>query len=291
MADPLLTIGMATYDDPQGVWWTLSSLRLHHLGPVEQRVELLVIDDHPRENKDLVNACANAGARLVRHSKNLGPAHAKNSIWEHATGTHVLMLDCHVLLGRDSVKYIIDSIQQDKIGKDMWVGPLVNERGAIIATELLPQLRGDFFGTWHVAADRPNEVREIIAHGSAYALMQRSCWPGFSQHFRGFAGEEIYIHDQVRRRGGRVLYHPQLSWSHRFCRFAPVPYTLTLNDKARNYLIAAHESGWNIDQFRRYFTRRLPADQMAAVERDVLSIYPDIFDRDCSEIPTYKELD
>ena len=74
MADPLLTIGMATYDDPQGVWWTLSSLRLHHLGPHDSRVELLVIDDHPRENKDLVNACANAGARLVRQSKNLGPA-------------------------------------------------------------------------------------------------------------------------------------------------------------------------------------------------------------------------
>lgn len=291
MAEPLLTIGMATYDDPQGVWWTLSSLRLHHVGIHDPRIELLVINDHPKECQDLTNACANAGARLINKSKNLGPAHAKNTIWEQATGQHVLMLDCHVLLGNGSIKYIIEAIKQDKIGKDMWVGPLVNERGGIIATELLPQLRGEFFGIWHVAADQPNKIREVHAHGSAYALMRRDCWPGFSEHFRGFAGEEIYIHEKVRRAGGKVLYHPALSWSHRFCRFAPVPYSLTINDKARNYLIAAHEMGWNIGQFQSYFAKRLARDQMIVVEREVAAIYPDAFTRDCSDIPKFREID
>lgn len=291
MAEPLLTIGMATYDDAQGVWWTLSSLRLHHIGPHDPRIELLVVNDHPNEDTDLTNACANAGARLVHKSKNLGPAHAKNTIWENATGRYVLMLDCHVLLGPRSIRYIMDAIEDDTIGNDMWVGPLKNERGGVIATELLPHMRGEFFGVWHVAADRPDQVREVHAHGSAYALMRRSCWPGFSEHFRGFAGEEIYIHEKVRRAGGRVMYHPTLAWSHRFCRFKPVPYALTLNDKARNYLIAAYEMGWNIAQFRAYFGRRLPVDQMTIVERDVMAIYPEIFERDCSGIEKFKELD
>ncbi|NBW09705.1 MAG: glycosyltransferase family 2 protein [Caulobacteraceae bacterium] len=275
MSNPKLTIGMATYDDAQGVWWTLASLRAHHVDPHDDDVELLVIDDMPGGCEETRRVCALSSARYVRHSKNLGPAHAKNTIWEHARGEYVLMLDCHVLLVPDHIEYLLAGIEQDRVGSDMWVGPLRNESGAIIATELAPRIRGDFFGTWHVQAST-ELVRPVHAHGSAYAFMRRSRWPGFSNHFRGFAGEEIYIHDKVRQQGGSVIYHTALGWVHRFARFGAVPYKLTLNDKCRNYLIAAYECGWNVEQFATYFAKRLPPDQMTSIVYDVEGIYPGI---------------
>lgn len=285
-----LTIGMATYDDPQGVWWTLSSLRMHH---DLAGVELLVVDDHPEPNRgEIGNVCNNAQARYVHAPKGLGPAHAKNSVWEHARGSHVLLVDCHVLIAPGAVAKLVAAARADAVGRDMWVGPLRSEAGNIIATELSPELRGDFFGTWLVDSRYPvSETREVHAHGSALSFMRRADWPKFSQHFKGFAGEEIYIHDKVRLYGGKVLYQPWLGWCHRFPRFGAVPYSLTLNDKMRNYLIGAYEMGWNITQFREYFGRKLPQAQRLQVEAQVLEIYPQIFDGRYDHVPAVKTHD
>lgn len=287
MAD--VTIGMATYDDPQGVWWTLSSLRMHH---DLTGVELLVVDDHPEPNRgDIHHVCANAHARYVHAPKGMGPAHAKNSVWEHAQGSHVLLVDCHVLLVPGAVSRLVAAARANEVSNDMWVGPLRSEAGTIIATELAPELRGDFFGTWLIDTRVPaSETRPVRAHGSALSFMRRDAWPKFSEHFRGFAGEEIYIHDKVRRAGGAVLYQPWLGWCHRFPRFGAVPYTLTLNDKLRNYLVAAYEMSWNIAQIREYFGRKLPQAQRLEVELQVQGIYPDIFTR-ADDAPVVKAHD
>ena len=41
-----LTIGMATYDDYQGVFWTIQALRMYHAEVMDQ-VEIIVIDNNP----------------------------------------------------------------------------------------------------------------------------------------------------------------------------------------------------------------------------------------------------
>jgi hypothetical protein len=43
---PRLTIGMATFDDYDGVYFSLQTIRLFHAEVLEQ-VEFLVIDNHP----------------------------------------------------------------------------------------------------------------------------------------------------------------------------------------------------------------------------------------------------
>jgi len=285
-----LTVGMATFDDPQGVWWTLSSLRMHH---DLTGVELLVVDDHPIAGRgEIKNVCANAQARYVHAPKNRGPAHAKNSVWEHATGTHVLLVDCHVLLAPNAIARLVAAARSGEVGHDMWVGPLRSEANARIATELAPELRGDFYGTWFVNNQHTGDTpREVLAHGSALMFMQKDKWPAFSQHFKGFAGEEIYIHDKVRKQGGRVMYQPWLGWCHRFPRFGAVPYNLTLNDKFHNYLIAGYEMGWNVPQLREYFGRKLPLEQRTIAEQGLTEIYPDIFTRNYDNAVTIKAHD
>jgi glycosyltransferase involved in cell wall biosynthesis len=277
-----LTIGMANYADAQGAWWTLSSLRLHHVPLSSKDIELLVVDDMPQANQELQTSCALAKARYIHAPKNLGPAHAKNSVFEHARGEHVLLLDSHVLLGECHIDTLLKLIDSVCIGDDMWVGPLVNEAGEVIATELVPELRGGMLGVWHVRPQMPPWC-EVQAHGTAYMCMRRESWPGFSQHFQGFAGEEVYIHEKVRRQGGRVFCHSGLSWCHRFMRFGVAPqYRLTLNDKYRNHLVAAYECGWSVEQMRNYFRRKLPADQAVVVESEVAVVCPDIWTRDCT---------
>ena len=283
-----LTIGLANWDDPEGAWWTLSSLRLNHVPVTSQDVELLVVDDMPQPQVALQKTCSLANARYVHSGLGQGPARAKDKVWEHAQGDYVLLLDSHVLLQPNVVGYLLNAIVANTVGKNMWVGPLLNESGGMTATELLPELRGHFFGVWHTNLD-PAPVREIHAHGSAFCFMQRKHYPFFSPYFKGFAGEEIYLHDKVRRNGGRVLCHRALGWVHRFDRFGRnITYTLSLNDKMRNYMIAAYEMNWNIQQMREYFGKGLPEDQRLEVETALVQIYPDILTRDCSNIPKFK---
>jgi len=272
-----LTIGMPNWDDEEGAWWTLSMIRAYHVPGNNTEIELLVVDDMPTKQPSLQMICEKASARYVHHPKNKGPAHAKDSVWQHAKGEYVLLLDSHVILAPGSIDYIIESINADLIGKDLWTGPLLDETGAIIATQLHPAWRGEFLGIWECNPEIVDkEFIEIFAHGSAYTLMKREHYPFFSPHFRGFAGEEVYLHCKVRDNGGRCLAHKKLAWMHRFFRPKPITYTLTINDKFRNYLVAAYEMGWNLPHICSYFQRKLPFDQYSQVLRDVKAVLADI---------------
>ena len=55
----LLTIGMPTYDDFDGVYFTLQSLKAFH--DLED-VELLVVDTKPKLCEDTKKACESVGA-------------------------------------------------------------------------------------------------------------------------------------------------------------------------------------------------------------------------------------
>jgi glycosyltransferase involved in cell wall biosynthesis len=275
-----LTIGMANWSDLQGAWWTLTAIRQYHVKRERSDVELLVVDDMPTKQEALEHICNNAGARYVHHSKNKGPAHAKDSVWEHARGSHVLLLDSHVLLAECSVDYIIDAIDSDLIGKDLWTGPLLSESGHCIATEMLPEWRGTMFGVWHIDHKLKEEkIKEIHGHGSAYTLMKKQHYPGFNKNFRGFGGEELSLHATVNRRGGKCYSHQALGWVHRFFRSEPVTYRLTLNDKYWNFLVGFYDLGWSTLQVREYFRRHLHVDQCEVIEKEVQQLFPDIFTR------------
>lgn len=250
---PKLTIGFACYDDIEGAFFTLTSLRLHHLIN-KTDWEIVVIDDFPSKTKDLEN-CANlSGAKYFHVSKNKGPAHAKNSVFERAKGDYVLLMDSHVLLAPGSIDYIYGAIDKDLIGKDMWCGPLLNESTQIIATHLDPKWRGDFFGVWATDPEiTAGKVKEIQMHGCAHFLMKRSEWPKFSSDFEGFAGEEGTIHEKVRLNGGKVLCHPKLGWIHRFLRSKPITYRCDLIDKIYNYLVGFYECGWSTQGVVNFF--------------------------------------
>ena len=54
MAPPRLTIGMATFDDFDGVYFTVTSLMIHHQ-EVMSECEILVVDNNPDSEQG--NSC------------------------------------------------------------------------------------------------------------------------------------------------------------------------------------------------------------------------------------------
>jgi hypothetical protein len=64
-------------------------------------------------------------------------------------------------------------------------------------------------------------------------------WPGFNILFKGFGGEEGYIHEKFRKCGGKAICLPEFKWIHRFGRPTGVKYPLILEDRIWNYFV-----GW-----------------------------------------------
>lgn len=103
------------------------------------------------------------------------------------------------------------------------------------------------------AEDEDAPAFEIPAMGLGMFTCRRRAWLGFNEHFRGFGGEEMYIHEKYRQHGRRNLSLPWLKWSHRFGRPNGVPYPLTRYNKVRNYVLGAVELGLGVAAIREHF--------------------------------------
>lgn len=113
---------------------------------------------------------------------------------------------------------------------------------------------------------------EIPGMGLGLFSMRREAWPGFNEHFRGFGGEEMYIHEKVRQRGGRALCLPWLKWGHRFARPNGTPYlsVCTVFNKVRNYILGHMELGLDLTRCHQHFVgeRIMSPQQWAYIMND-----------------------
>jgi hypothetical protein len=132
------------------------------------------------------------------------------------------------------------------------------------------------YGQWE-NDPRANEMDapafDIPMQGLGLFACRRAAWPGFNRAFRGFGGEEGYIHEKFRQAGGRTLCLPFLRWMHRFERPLGTPYPNRWADRIRNYLIGFREVGWPTEPIVEHFRAHLgpeAADRVIAeVELDL----------------------
>jgi hypothetical protein len=99
---------------------------------------------------------------------------------------------------------------------------------------------------------------------------RKRAWPGFHPGFRGFGGEEGYIHEKFRQAGRRCLCLPSLRWMHRFGRPSGAKYPLSVDDKLRNYLLGHAELGLNIAPALQHFSAYLPEERVHAIAEQTL---------------------
>lgn len=275
---PFLTIGMATYDDYDGVYFSLQAIRLYHPEIVDE-VEFLIIDNHPD------GPCAAALKDLEKHIPNLryipaadvtGTA-VRDRVFSEAGGEFVLCMDCHVLFAPASLRKLIDYFRSVPESGDLIQGPLIYDDLATISTHWLEGWREGMFGYWYknpAGAESDGQPFEITFQGLGIFACRRAAWPGFNPAFRGFGGEEGYIQERFRRAGHRVLCLPALRWVHRFGRPMGQTYPNRWEDRIRNYLIGFGEIGWDTTEMQQHFRERLgqqTADRIFAAIRKELA--------------------
>src|SRR5215217_4925510 len=265
-----LTIGMATYNDFNGVYFTLQALRLYQ---DLRDTELLVVDNYGcPDTKRLVEGWVH-GARYVLATEVRGTAAAKDGVFREAQGEAVLCCDSHVLFAPGAVRRLKEYYREHPDCPDLLQGPLVYDDLKTISTHFEPVWRGEMWGIWQTdprGQDPEGEPFEIPMQGMGAFSCRKGAWPGFNPMFRGFGWEEGYIHEKVRRAGGRCLCLPWLRWTHRFGRPAGIEYPLTVEEKLRNYVIGHAELGLDPTPVLAHFSEILPEDHVVAVAAEAL---------------------
>ncbi len=259
-----LTVGMATYDDYDGVYFSIQALRLYHPEVLDD-IEFLVIDNHPDGPcadplKALENSILNY--RYVPLGEWGGTA-VRQTVFEEAIGDNVLCIDSHVFIVKGAVKRLLYYFEANGATRDLLQGPLLYDDLQKLATHFRPEWRGGMYGRWEMderGSDPDAPAFDIPMQGMGLFVCRRVAWPGFNPRFRGFGGEEGYIHEKFRRRGGRTLCLPFLRWMHRFDRPMGLSYTNTWEDRVRNYMIGFRELGMPTSEFQEHFRELLGAD-------------------------------
>lgn len=252
-----LTVGMATYDDYDGVYFTLQALRIYHPEIVDD-AEFIVVDNHPD------GACAAAlkaletyipNYRYIPESARSGTS-VKGRVFDEAAGEFVLCMDSHVFVVPGAMKRLLGYFADNPATSDLLQGPLLSDNLTGLATHFRPEWSGGMYGIWdnNGLADSPdNAPFEIPMQGMGLFACRRAAWPRFNDAFRGFGGEEGYIHEKFRQAGGRTLCLPFLRWVHRFNRPMGIPYRNILEDRAWNYLVGLRELGLPTDEMGAHF--------------------------------------
>lgn len=258
-----LTVGMAVYDDYDGVYFTVQSIRLHH-PEVADEIEFVVVDNHPSgpcaaDLQALEKQAPNY--RYIAYDLMQGTA-VREVIFREASAPFVLCVDCHVLFVPGSLRKLLDYFHAHPETPDLLQGPLLYDDLRTLSTHMDPVWRAGMFGIWGSdprATDPAAPPFDIELQGLGVFGCRKSAWPGFNPRLRGFGGEEGYIHEKFRRAGGRTLCLPFLRWMHRFGRPMGVPYRNTWEDRIRNYMIVADELGLDptpaLDHFRTHLGR------------------------------------
>jgi hypothetical protein len=258
---PRLTLGMATYDDYDGVYFTLQGIRLYH-SEILPDVEFVVVDNHPdgpcsKYLKALENSVANY--RYVPFGQWSGST-VRELVFEEAQADFVLCMDCHVFIVPGALKRLLGYLEAHPDTKDLLQGPLLDDDLSRTATHFQPEWRSGMWGHWTAderGIDPDAPPFDIPMQGLGLFACRRAAWPGFNPRFRGFGGEEGYIHEKFRRNGGRTLCLPFLRWVHRFNRPMGTRYVNTWEDRMRNYMLGFHELGLATDVVERHFVEHL----------------------------------
>lgn len=151
-----LTIGMPMFHDFHGAIFSLQSLRLNEN---LSNVELLVIDNDPTYpgspliksalEGPLRNDCANA--RYIPYTEVIGPANAKNKVFEYAEGEYVLCIDSHILFRPGTIAKLLRYYKKNPDTKNLINGPLLYDDLRNTSTHFDDVWRGEMWGIWGTA--------------------------------------------------------------------------------------------------------------------------------------------
>jgi len=246
----MITVGMATYDDWSGVYFTVQALRMYH----PEVSEIVIIDNEgDKQLEDWAKYWGKGIVKYVSMTDPVGTSAPRSKVFEVATNEIVFCVDCHVLISPGAFKYPFPE------GLDLWHGAMCyDDFNAGYVVDMKDQWNCNMWGVWGNIVNEeklPDEPFEIKMHGLGFFGCRKEAWLGFNPDFRGFGGEEGYIHEKFRKNGRKVLCLPWIKWCHRFGKSGS--YRLDVNDRIRNYLIGFKELGMDPKPVYQHFGIRV----------------------------------
>jgi glycosyltransferase involved in cell wall biosynthesis len=250
-----LTVGMAVYGDFDGVYFTVQSLRMYH----PQIDEIIVVDNRgDNELKEWLEYWGKDKCRYIEYTDTVGTTAPRQKVFEEATGDFVYCIDSHVLIAPGGFSKLYD-------GPDLVHGVMCYDDFSYV-THMKNEWNDNMWGVWgDIVSELPVEAIEIPMHGLGLFGCRKDAWLGFNSDFRGFGGEEGYIHEKFRKSGRKVLCLPWLQWCHRFGKSGPYP--LNGNDRIRNYLLGFKELGLDPKPIYNHFGIRTVNHVASSIDR------------------------
>ncbi len=269
-----LTVGMATYDDHDGVYFTIQALRMYFPICMTDEVEFIVIDNNPKgkhgePNKKLIK-WVGPNAKYIPYTHRTTTA-VRNEIFRNATGQYTISLDCHVMLMPGALDALLKYYADNPDCKDIVQGPLMYDGLLGCLTHFKPIWGKHMYGRWgtNTAGLDSGEAFDIPMQGLGVFSCETKNWRGFNNLFKGFGGEEGYIHEKFRQMGGRSVCIPDFKWVHRFARPEGVKYPLVLSDRVWNYFIGWMElqgpDGEMVNKIEEVFSKSMNGKKVAEI--------------------------
>ena len=270
-----LTIGTCVYDDFEGLYFTIQSLRLHHKDVLD-RLEFVIINNNPKsaQGREIRNFVEWVKEPLTYVEFDAFNATSlRDKIFGLANTEYVLVTDCHVLFDSGSLKKLLDYYDDGKDKGNLLQGPLVYDDMETVSTHFdLDKWGADMWGMWETdkrGTDPNAKPFEIPAQGLGLFTCRKDSWLGFNKKFRGFGGEEGYIHEKYRNAGRKAVCLPFLRWIHRFGRPLGASYNPTVEDRFRNYMIGFQEIGKDTDEIIDRFKDKVSKDYIQSVKTEL----------------------
>jgi len=253
-----LTIGVATHDDYDGLYFTIQSIRMHHREILDD-IEFVIIDNNPN------SAHGTSTRKLLEWIKEpvqylpftkFKSTSVKNKIFDLADTPYVLCMDSHVMLEAGAIKKLIDYYDANLDDGNLLQGPLLYDDQNQISTHFDLIWSSHMWGKWGNdprGADPNGKPFEIPAQGMGLFSSRKDSWLRYNLEFRGFGGEEGYIHTKYKKAGKRTMCLPFLRWIHRFDRPNGITYPNDLSQRYKNYLIGFEELGLDTKELDEHF--------------------------------------
>ena len=278
---PLLTIGMSTYDDFDGVYFSIQAIRMYH-GDIIDSLQFIVLDNHPgskegQATRQFIEALP--AARYIPFPY-YNSTSTRDVLFREAPTPYVLCMDSHVFFAPGAIAQLIRYFEEHPASTDLIHGPLVYDNLHQVSSHFIEKWNDGMYGTWGFDARAANPFSdpfEIPMQGLGVFACRKEAWLGFNPRFRGFGGEEGYIHQKYRNAGQQVLCLPFLRWMHRFVRPRGTSYPNKWKDRIRNYLIGFQEVGLDIAACKNHFRQLLGEEHYLKVEAEILQEFSSPF--------------
>lgn len=283
-----LTIGMATFDDFDGLYFTIQAIRTYHREVIND-IEFVIIDNnHGSEDGRTVRSFINRIKEPVQYLPftKYQATIVKNKVFDLADTPYVLCIDSHVLLEPGSLKKLIDYYESGKDDGNLLQGPLLYDKMDAVSTHFnLDKWGSHMWGAWDTDPRglNPNgEPFEIPAQGMGLFSCRKDAWLGFNREFRGFGGEEGYIHEKYRKNGKKVMCLPFLRWVHRFDRPKGISYPNNLKDRFRNYYLGFSELELDKTELLEQFKNIATPQYIKQLDQEFAQMFPNLTSQETS---------